>query len=241
MAIEAQYLGLLKQAIDRGRASKGVLRGLLFAYPDLVVPRAALARMLGETLVASLPERADSAALWKYHGLEGVGDPMFDSVALLRSLGVEPVVIDVAAHSGLERIVDLNRPLPQDLARAFDLVVDTGTCEHCFNVAQAFVNACEALCAGGILVHAAPLNRVNHGFWSFNPTIYPDFFEANGFELQVMTGVTGTLGAGMRFFPVEAFGHFQPPADSALYVVARRREILPLKWPVQRKYQGMIR
>jgi hypothetical protein len=56
----------------------------------------------------------------------------------------------------------------------------------------------------------------------------------------VITGVTGTLGAGMRLFPVEAFARFQPPADSALYVVARRREVRPLVWPVQRKYQGMI-
>ena len=103
------------------------------------------------------------------------------------------------------------------------------------------MNACEALCAGGTLVHAAPLTRVNHGFWSFNPTIYPDFFEANGFELQVMTGVAGSLGAGFTFFPVEAFQRFQPPPDAALYVVARRREVVPLRWPVQRKYQGMIR
>lgn len=240
MAIEALYLKLLKQAIDRRRATRPALAGLLLAYPDLLVTRAALAEIVGETLVASLPARGDAASIWEYHGLRGVAEPLFDSLAVFRALGVEPTVIDVARLRGDERIVDLNHPLPADLVERFDLVVDTGTCEHCFNVAQAFVNACAALAVGGILVHAAPLNRVNHGFWSFNPTIYPDFFEDNGFDLHVLTGVTGDLAQGFRPFAVDPFNRFEPPPGSALYVIAQRRELRPLKWPVQRKYRNMI-
>ena len=240
MAIEALYLTLLKQAIDRRRAARPALTGLLLAYPDLLLTRAALAGIVGETVVASLPARGDAASIWEYHGLPGVTEPLFDSLAVFRALGVEPTVIDVARLRGDERIVDLNHPLPADLVERFDLVVDTGTCEHCFNVAQAFVNACAALAVGGILVHAAPLNRVNHGFWSFNPTIYPDFFEDNGFDLHVLTGVTGDLAKGFRPFAVDPFNRFEPPPGSALYVIAQRREIRPLKWPVQRKYRSMI-
>jgi hypothetical protein len=33
-----------------------------------------------------------------------------------------------------------------------------------------------------MLVHAAPMTRINHGFWSFNPTVYPDFFEGQRFR-----------------------------------------------------------
>jgi SAM-dependent methyltransferase len=155
-------------------------------------------------------------------------------------MGVDCTVVDAAVLRGMERIVDLNQPLPQDLARSFDLVVDTGTCEHCFNVAQAFVNACEALAAGGMLVHAAPMTRINHGFWSFNPTVYPDFFEDNGFDLQMLTGVTGTIREGFRPFNVDAFRRFEAPPEAALYVIAQRREVRPLKWPVQRKYRHML-
>jgi SAM-dependent methyltransferase len=241
MAIEALYLQYLKQAIDQGRGSDARrLRGLLLAYPDILVPRAALGRMLGEEVLAGAGERPDGASIWSYHGLAGVPDPMYDSVEVLSRLGVDATVIDVAKLRGMERIVDLNAPLPEDLRAQFDLVVDTGTCEHCFNVAQAFVNACEALAAGGILVHAAPLTRINHGFWSFNPTIYPDFFEDNGFELQLVTGVTGTLKDGFRPFAVETFRRFQAPPEAALYVLARRNEVRPIRWPVQRKYRGMI-
>ena len=241
MAIEALYLRYLKQAVDRRREGGARLRGLLLAYPDLLVPRAGLAQILGEETLAGLEPRTDTAAIWEYHGLRGVAEPIFDSLAVFARMGVDAVVTDAARLRGMERIVDLNEPLPADLARGFDLVVDTGTCEHCFNVAQAFVNSCDALDLGGILVHAAPLNRVNHGFWSFNPTIYPDFFEDNGFELQMLTGVTGNITQGFRPFNVDPFMRFDPPPNSALYVVARRREVRPLKWPVQRKYREMLK
>ena len=241
MAIEGLYLQLLHQAIGRLRARVPAPRALLLAYPDLVVPRAALARLVGEAVLDGLPVREDARATWETHGLAGVGDPMFETVAFLRRLGVESEVTDVVALHGVERIVDLNEPLPADLARRFDLVVDTGTLEHCFNVGQAFRNACEALAQGGLLVHAAPLNRPNHGFWNFSPTVYPDFFLANGFEAHVITGASGDLVRGMRTFPIDLAGRFEAPAGSVLYAVAERREVRDLVWPVQRKYQGFIR
>jgi len=240
MAIEGIYFQLLKQAIDRRRATRAPMQGLFLAYPDLLMPRSALAGLVGEAVLARVPTRADAAAIWEYHGLKGVADPLYDSIALLREMGVEPTVIDVAKLRGDERIVDLNDPLPRDLAQRFDLVVDTGTCEHCFNVGQAFANSCEALAAGGILVHAAPLTRINHGFWSFNPTVYPDFFEDNGFKLQVLLGVAGSLAEGFRTFALDPFGRAAPPPEAGIYVVAERTEIRPLRWPVQRKYRGMI-
>ena len=240
MAIEALYLQLLHQAIGRLRERVSAPRALLLAYPDILVPRAGLARIVGEEAIASLPTRPDARSIWEYHGLAGVQDPLYESVAFFRALGVEAEVIDVARVRGMETLVDLNHPLPAGLARRFDLVVDTGTCEHCFNVGQAFVNACEALAQGGVLVHAAPLTRVNHGFWNFSPTVYPDFMEANGFDLQLLTGVTGDLASGMRTFPVDPVGRFDPPPNAALYVIAMRREVRTLAWPVQRKYRGMI-
>jgi len=242
MAIEALYLRYLKQAIDQRRgAGSERLRGLFLAYPDLLVPRGALGQIVGEAAVAGLAGRGDARSIWEYHGLAGVTEPMYDTLAVFARLGVDAVVIDVARLRGMERIVDLNAPLPEDLRQRFDLVVDTGTCEHCFNVAQAFANACEALAPGGILVHAAPLTRINHGFWSFNPTLYPDFFEDNGFELQVLTGVTGSITQGFRAFDIDPFARVDAPPGAALYVVARRREVRALKWPVQRKYRHMIK
>ena len=240
MAIEALYLRLLKQAIELRRAAKPAMQGLLLGYPDLIVPRAMLAQIVGEELVAGLATREARAGLWDYHGFPAMAEPMHDSIDLMRKLGVDPVVIDAAKLRGMERVVDLNDPLPQDLARRFDLVVDTGTCEHCFNVAQAFCNACDALAVGGFLVHAAPMNRVNHGFWSFSPTVYPDFFEENGFRIHLMTGVAGKIAQGIQAFALQPFARFSPPPESAIYVVAERTEVKPFRWPVQRKYRGIL-
>ena len=241
MAIDGLYLQYLKHAVDRRRGAGGErLRGLLLAYPDLLVPHGGLAQVLGEATLAGVAQRADAAATWEYHGLRGVKEPMYDSLAVLERMGVDSVVVDAAKLRGMERIVDLNHPLPADLARSFDLVVDTGTCEHCFNVAQAFANSCEALAQDGILVHAAPLTRINHGFWNFNPTVYPDFFEDNGFELLSMAGVTGNIVQGFTPFQVDTLARFEAPPEAAVYVVAQRREVRPLKWPVQRKYRHML-
>ena len=241
MAIDALYLQILKQAIQRRRGEGPRLRGLLLGYPDLLVPRAVLGSILGESTLARLSERADAAETWELHGLAGVNDPMYDSLSMLRELGVDPVVIDVARLRGVERVVDLNHPLPEDLRASFDLVVDTGTCEHCFNVAQAFMNACGALAAGGVLVHAAPLTRINHGFWNFSPTLYPDFFEYNGFELEMLTGVTGNIVQGFKPFRMDSFTTAQAPLGAALYVVARRLAVRELRYPVQRKYREMLK
>ena len=73
-----------------------------------------------------------------------------------------------------------------------------------------------------------------------NTTVYPDFFEDNGFELLTLAGVTGDLVQGMRPFEVELFGRSDVPPGAALYVIAQRRELRPLKWPVQRKYRHML-
>jgi len=242
MAIDALYLQCLKKAIDHWRAGgQGRMRGLLLGYPDLLVPGASLVAQLGEAILEGVPQRPDAEAIYAFHHLAGVKQPLYESLVILERMGVDATVIDVARLRGMERIVDLNYALPEDLARSFDLVVDTGTCEHCFNVAQAFVNACEALAPGGMLVHAAPLTRINHGFWSFNPTLYPDFFGDNGFDLHMITGVTGNIVKGFTPFQVDTLGRFEAPPEAALYVVAQRREVLPLKWPVQRKYRGMLK
>jgi glycosyltransferase involved in cell wall biosynthesis len=242
MAIDALYLKALVGTIGLRRASAGARRlsALALAYPDLVVTHAALEEILGAETVAGLPVRPDADRIWAWHGLTGCKEPIYDSLAVFDRLGIDVEVIDVARARGMERIVDLNEMLPADLAARFDLVIDTGTCEHCFNVAMAFANSCDAVGQGGFLIHAAPLNRYNHGFWNFSPTVYPDYFEDNGFRVHMLTGVSGSLQNGFKTFDVQPFTRFDAPPGAALYVVAERIEIKARTWPVQRKYRGMI-
>lgn len=240
MAIEAMYLNLLNSAISARRKAVGPdirLRALALAYPDLLVPRASMEQLFGADLVATLPVRDDADKIWGWHGLQGCKEPLYDSLSLFDALGLDVTVIDIVNARGFERIVDLNDPLPPDLVGKFDLVIDTGTCEHCFNVGVAFRNACEAVSLHGFLVHAAPLSRFNHGFWNFSPTVYPDFLGDNAFKIHVLTGVTCDLRNGFKPFQVEPTRRFDAASNAALYVVAERTEIRPMVWPVQRKYR----
>ena len=240
MAIETSYLSVLSQIIHRARSEKEQkrIKALCLAYPDLLVPKAALVQFFSEDLVNRLPVREDADKIWQWHGLGGCKEPLFDTSALFGELGVDIDVVDIVKARGDERIVDLNERLPEDLHSSYDLVIDTGTCEHCFNVGQAFMNSCAAVNVGGHLMHAAPMSKCNHGFWNFCPTVYPDFFEDNGFQIVFMKGVVGNLKNGMKLFDLKPFARSELPSESVIYVVAKRVSDQELRWPVQRKYRN---
>jgi SAM-dependent methyltransferase len=241
MAINGVQFQLLTATIRRLRKAVGDRRldVLIFGYPDLLMPPQILESLVGADLLHDLPERADAAKVREWHRL-AVEMPIYDSMVLFDRLGLAVTVADVAALQGMERIVDLNDPLPDDLRRRFDLVIDPGTCEHCFNVGMAFRNVCEAVKHGGFLVHLAPLTSINHGFWNFSPTIYPDYFEANGFSLLHLAGHVLTADGRFAAFTVEPFNRFKAPMNGLLYVVAERTGDQPPVWPVQRKYRAML-
>ena len=65
-------------------------------------------------------------------GWEPWSDPLF------RLLGAREVdAIDTSGYEGASIIHDLNEPIPGELHERFDLVVDSGTLEHIFNVSAA--------------------------------------------------------------------------------------------------------
>lgn len=243
MAIDTLYLKVLAQAIHIQRSrpeGQRRLSALALAYPDLLVPKAALDALFGAELMARVKQRDDADQIKQWHNLHAWKDPIYDTLSLMDVLGIDVTVTDVAVIRGMEIIIDLNEPLPADLQARFDLVIDTGTCEHCFNVGMAFRNTCEAVAVNGHLVHAAPMTRMNHGFWNFCPTIYPDYLGDNGFKIQYMSSVTGGIMEEQKEFPVEAFKRFNPQPNAAIYLLAKRLERKPPVWPVQRKYRHFI-
>jgi SAM-dependent methyltransferase len=214
------------------------LRALALGFPDLLASDAQLAAAVGADAVAALPVLPQSVEILRWHGLVGMLPHVRDTAALFAACGIAMEVIDIAELRGGERIVDLNLPLPDDMVEAYDLVIDTGTLEHCFNVGQALVNVARSIAKGGYLVHAAPMNIYNHGFWNFNPTLYFDFFEDNGFRIEFLQGMSGHVFAGMKAVPLQPFQRFDTaPPRTAIYVVARREEVRPTVFPVQRKYR----
>jgi hypothetical protein len=77
---------------------------------------------------------------------------------------------------------DLNAPVPPELRDRFNLIVDSGTIEHIFDVRQVMENVVRMSRVGGWVVHITPSsNYVDHGFFSFSPCFFYDFYRANGF------------------------------------------------------------
>ena len=84
-------------------------------------------------------------------------------------------------------------PYLPDFGRSYDLVLDTATCEHCFNIDQAALNLASLVSKGGYLIQAMPLNLFNHGVYNVNPTWFYDFYPANGFRFPYLQAVANIV------------------------------------------------
>jgi len=134
------------------------------------------------------------AAAEQGYALHPVQTPRSDEepnadVSVFRALGFESVsVLDANAYENATVIHDLNDPsVPVHLLNSFDLVLDAGTLEHVFDIPCALRNLCKMTREGGRIIHISPVsNCVDHGFYSFSPTLFADFYEVNGFEVRRM-------------------------------------------------------
>jgi hypothetical protein len=139
--------------------------------------------------------------------------------------------VDFYKHKGVDETVDLCEPV--DLGR-YDLVIDPGTIEHCFNVAQAFKNAAQAVKVGGHIFHIGSLSMVNHAFYSFSPTLFYDFYKTNGFEISLFEGLHKK---GMFLESLHPYDRKPYPSECVIHCLARRVENKEIKWPIQWKYR----
>ncbi len=106
-----------------------------------------------------------------------------DSYQLFRMFGFQEVhAMDISDHEGADFVFDLNLPVTEDLKGRFDVILDGGTTEHVFNVPEAMKTISHMLKKEGIVVHSQPMaGYVDHGFYSFSPTFYHDYYTHNGF------------------------------------------------------------
>ena len=83
--------------------------------------------------------------------------------------------------------MDLNVDIPKtyNFHEQFDLVTNNGTGEHVFNQYMVFKNAHDLCRVGGFMIHVLPFYRwVDHGFFNYNPNLFPCLANQNGYELR---------------------------------------------------------
>jgi len=156
---------------------------------------------------------------------------LVDTQEFFEILGARLDCVDIYSFRGTERIVDLNYPVEFG---EYDLVIDPGTTEHCFNIGQAMLNAAGAVKAGGRIYHSPPMTMANHGFYNICPTMLWDFYTQNGWRIETYDArgsESVRIDAHMAISRAVQIGK-----DVSLLCLAQRRVVAPLKFPQQSKY-----
>lgn len=200
---------------------------LAFGHPDILATPQEL-KFIG--CLPSLPEgeKLDRAAYKP--------DVVGSAHRLIAAMGGSLHVADLFPGYGVDRLVDINLPLPEPWGESnwFDLVIDPGTSEHCFNVGQALLNMARMVKKKGFIYHMVPLCHWNHGFWNFSPCAFADFYAQNGFQIiDMQAEYRGT------FQPVVPRKKFEIPTRGRklnLMCIAKRVNVVPLRFPTQYKF-----
>jgi hypothetical protein len=236
MAITIPILRHIREvSTAQAGSGHGVRRALSLGYPDILAPYALLREWFGAQRMAGVGFRTDSDEVIRWHGETGI-DRLVDAYSFFRAIGYALEVVDIAEIRGGERVMDLNHPCDPALHAHYDLIMDGGTLEHCFNIGQAARNIAEMTAPGGYIIGANPMAMFNHGFYNLNPTWYADFYGQNGFELLSLH-VT-VLGQPDALFEVPRYNRIQQvPQNAMLLMLAKRTVMQPIDWPIQMKYR----
>ena len=200
-------------------------------YPDIIAEESLIKKILGDKF-QNLEYRDDSDFICRRHSIPQRKIPYSESLFSL--LGAKLTVFDVESIRGGEIVVDLNYPIPHEHHRQYDIVLDVGTLEHCFNIGQAAINMAYLVKVGGHIFHENPFNWGNHGFYGINPTWYFDFYECNGFKVEDYKLISRFSGV----VPSNNTSRFIFVGDEALsYVMAKKEKDFEITFPTQTKYR----
>ena len=127
--------------------------------------------------------------------------------------------LDVSAYEGASILQDMNQPLGADLASRFDTVIEYGTIEHVFDIAQALRNVARLCKApGGQILHAQIANNFcGHGFWQLSPELFYSLYSPeNGFaDTEIFLA---ELGNSARWYRIR-----RPPPGQRLNIMSEDR------------------
>jgi SAM-dependent methyltransferase len=202
---------------------------LCLGYPDILAKPEEVKQKFG----------IEPTSFTAHGGAHGITRPLIETQEWFRRMGATLDCVDIQVHRGVERVVDLNQPA--DLGQ-YDLVLDPGTTEHCFNIGQAILNAANAVKPGGRIYHAPPVTLHNHGFYNVCPTAMWDFYSQNGWAIERFEA-----RKGKSFEPMDekrAIGRAEKIApDVSMICVAKRMTGAKLLFPCQSKYLllGMLK
>ena len=174
-----------------------------------------------------------------------------DPCSFFDAFNAKFTVIDVVKHRGNEIILDLNYPnVTSVMASQFDLAIDNGTLEHCFNIGEALINMARLVKSQGFVFHINPLSMINHGFYNICPTLLYDFYTLNDFEYKsaIASGITSQIAIDVhptnRFSITKQFKNEEVILNFTAQKFPNNRlqcdKYQKYLYPVQSKYKPLI-
>ncbi len=124
---------------------------------------------------------------------EGYDGPLEDE-PFLEWLGFETVhSCDVSDYERPTFRADLNEADAGLPPTCYDVILDGGTLEHVFHLPNALANVHGSLKVGGRVIHVNGVsNWVEHGFYSFSPCFWWDYYAANRYRMEECLMVCST-------------------------------------------------
>lgn len=110
-----------------------------------------------------------------------------DDRTFFSQLGFDEVrSCDVSDWEGADYIFDFNQPVPPELVGRFDVALDLGTSIQIFHLPRVLANLHALVRPGGRVIHVAvpSNNHVDLGFYMFSPTLFHDYYTANGYAIE---------------------------------------------------------
>lgn len=121
-----------------------------------------------------------------YRGVAPDGAPAVSDNVFFSAVGFHTVhSVDVSDFEGATYCYDFNESAVRTVVpEAYDVVYDGGTVEHVFHTPNFFKLIFDLTAVGGCVIHHTPGNNYfNHGFYQISPTLFYDYYTANGWEI----------------------------------------------------------
>lgn len=140
---------------------------------------------------------------------------------------------------------DLEKSFSPKYKNFFNLIIDSGTLEHIFDIRSVMANIIAITKTGGYVLQIIPSNNfLNHGFYQVNPTFFYDFYTANGFKI-IESYLVEIRPGGYRFhhYRQKTFNSFYINPYSrliSLFLVKKIKSVEALSSPTQYAYQQII-
>ncbi|QNG29110.1 hypothetical protein [Synechococcus sp. LTW-R] len=255
MAFNGHFLTIVKTYIDlinsRNEPMHPTRALFSVGFPDIISKQGSLDCHLEQNLK---PFETHSPETLRWHGLPD--DNLYTTFSMPKfcaSEGWDFQYLDIAPGTGDNSSsfhqLDLNHDLDPSLYSSCDILIDSGTAEHCFNIGKVFENYFHILRPGGFVLQYIPFLSPNHGFWSANPTVFYDLASCNPIkvflcEMQSFASYRDYFSGNYHRISFSPVNRFVLPSDLSLdltvliFAVYKKYKKSPFKYPMQAKYRS---